>query len=287
MTTQLPWGANWRNPHVLFFSSRRTLERARTAVAQGTAQTQGRSSHCRESCGSGGYRFYPAHRRSLADVAQRIGLWQRRNLLAQTPRLDESWCLAQSAPTFTECAWASRADRSFPRGYRQPICPSSFWGDHTGPNPTDRAKHGCKRHIITDANGLPLVVHTTPANINDGVPALKLLDLIPPIKGKCGRPRLRPEIFQGDAAYGTPTNLTGTKERGITPLMARPGQRIAGQQHGSGLGRFRYVVERTLAWFGYNRRLKICYEKTGAHFQAFHQLAAALICARRLAALRF
>jgi hypothetical protein len=131
------------------------------------------------------------------------------------------------------------------------------------------------------------VVHTTPANINDGVPALELLDLIPPIKGKHGRPRLRPEIFQGDAAYGTPTNLTGTKERGITPLMARPGQRIAGQQHGSGLGRFRYVVERTLAWFGYNRRLKICYEKTGAHFLAFHQMAAALICARRLAALRF
>ena len=138
-----------------------------------------------------------------------------------------------------------------------------------------------------DAEGLPLIVRTTPANVNDAIPALALLDLIPWIKGTRGRPRHRPTIFQGDAAYGTPTNLQGTKARGVTALMARPGQRKAGQQHGSGLGRFRYVIERTLAWFGHNRRLKICYEKTGEHFQAFHDLAAGLICARRLASCRF
>ena len=138
-----------------------------------------------------------------------------------------------------------------------------------------------------DAEGLPLIVRTTPANVNDAIPALALLDLIPWIKGTSGRPRHRPAIFQGDAAYGTPTNLQGTKARGVTALMARPGQRKAGQHHGSGLGRFRYVIERTLAWFGHNRRLKICYEKTGKHFQAFHDLAAGLICARRLASCRF
>jgi transposase len=43
----------------------------------------------------------------------------------------------------------------------------------------------------------------------------------------------------------------------------------------------RHVVERTLAWFGYWRRLKVCYEKTGAHWQAYHELAASLICFRR------
>jgi len=31
-------------------------------------------------------------------------------------------------------------------------------GAPTGPNPTDRAKHGSKRHLICDAQGVPLAV---------------------------------------------------------------------------------------------------------------------------------
>src|SRR5262249_47246537 len=50
------------------------------------------------------------------------------------------------------------------------------------------------------------------------------------------------------------------------------------EPHGSGLGKTRYVVERTLAWFPNYRRLIVCYEKTGAHFQAFHVLAACVMC---------
>jgi hypothetical protein len=30
------------------------------------------------------------------------------------------------------------------------------------------------------------------------------------------------------------------------------------------------------------RRLKLCYERFGEHFQAFHELAACLICANRI-----
>jgi hypothetical protein len=116
---------------------------------------------------------------------------------------------------------------------------------------------------------------------------LDLLDSIPPIQGVAGRPRFRPEIFQGDAAYGVPRNIAGTRERGITPLLALNSQRKAVQKHGSGLGKFRYVVERVMIWLGHNRRLKMCYEKTGSHFQAFHDLAGSLICARRLASRGF
>jgi hypothetical protein len=43
-----------------------------------------------------------------------------------------------------------------------------------------------------------------------------------------------------------------------------------------------YVVERTLSWFGNFRRITLCYEKNGSHFQAFHELAAAILCANRL-----
>lgn len=124
-------------------------------------------------------------------------------------------------------------------------------------------------------------MRTTPANVHDSQPALPLLDAIPPIQGPRGRPRSRPDVFQGDAAYGTPTNVQGTRQRGVVPLLSKPRQ-----PHGSGLGRFRYVVERTHTWFSQNRRLRLCYEKLGAHFQAFHDLAAALCCARRAHALQ-
>lgn len=126
-----------------------------------------------------------------------------------------------------------------------------------------------------------MAVRTGPANVHDSQPALPMLDAIPPIQGPRGRPRFRPGIFQGDAAYGTPANVQGTKERGVVPLLSKPRR-----PHGSGLGRFRYVVERTHTWFGQNRRLRLCYEKWGAHFQAFHELAAALLCARRAHALQ-
>lgn len=131
--------------------------------------------------------------------------------------------------------------------------------------------------MITEAQGLPLVVWTTPANVHDSQPALDMLDAIPPIQGPRGRPRQHPEILQGDAAYGSAANVCGVRARGIQPLLSKP--RL---KHGSGLGQYRYVVERTLAWFGNFRRLKFCYERDVEHFHAFHDLAAALICARRL-----
>jgi hypothetical protein len=44
----------------------------------------------------------------------------------------------------------------------------------------------------------------------------------------------------------------------------------------------RQVVERSLSWLGKFRRLKLCYERFGEHFQAFHELAACLLCANRV-----
>ena len=52
--------------------------------------------------------------------------------------------------------------------------------------------------------------------------------------------------------------------------------------HGSGLGFFRYVVERTLAGFSRFRRIAVCYERKGEHFQGLHELAACCITVSRL-----
>jgi len=121
------------------------------------------------------------------------------------------------------------------------------------------------------------VVKTTPANVHDSQMALALLDALPKIPGLRGRPRGKPDIALGDRAYGTPTNIAGCRERGIVPMLAR-----IGSEHGSKLGKHRWVIERCLAWFSNFRRIKLCYERTPEHFQAFHDLAAILICTNRL-----
>jgi transposase len=53
-------------------------------------------------------------------------------------------------------------------------------------------------------------------------------------------------------------------------------------EHGSGLGRWRWVVERTFAWLNQFRRLRIRYDKRADIHEAFLSLGCALICWQRL-----
>lgn len=151
-------------------------------------------------------------------------------------------------------------------------------GKHTGPNPTDRAKAGCKRHVLTDASGIPLVVQTTAANVNDEKQLPKLLEAMPAVQGPRGRPRRKPASLFGDRAYGTALMILFVVSLGIFSFLTPRNDKT----HGSGLGMFRYVVERTLAWFSQFRRLRMCYERCGEHFQALHELAASCLIANRL-----
>ena len=123
------------------------------------------------------------------------------------------------------------------------------------------------------------MVITTPANTRDDQVALPLVVNMPPIAGRRGRRRTKPQALQGDAGYGSADLVTLVKWLGIKPILAPLGK---AQPHGSGLGKTRFVVERTLSWFGNFRRLKLCYERCGEHFQAFHELAAAIPCVNRV-----
>jgi len=125
-------------------------------------------------------------------------------------------------------------------------------GTHTGPNPTDRAKKGCKRHLITDGQGLPLVAQTGPANRRDEQALPGLLWWLWAVLSYGWR--CRPAVLQGDRGYGFPWSITLVLAWGIRSLLA-----VRGSPHGSGLGRTRYVVERTHSWFNHYRRLVLCY----------------------------
>ncbi len=149
-------------------------------------------------------------------------------------------------------------------------------GGKTGPNPTDRRKPGSKHHLITDAQGIPLAIILTGANRHDVTQLLPLVEAIPPIRGKRGRPRRRPDRVQGDRAYHSEPHRRALRSLRIEPVLA---QRFT--EHGSGLGVHRWVVERTLAWLHQFRRLRIRYERRADIHEAFLSLGCSLICLRR------
>lgn len=132
--------------------------------------------------------------------------------------------------------------------------------------------------MLTDAEGVPLVVQTSPANVNDETQLPALLDAMPAVQGPRGRPRRKPGSIFGDRAYGTVAMIALVISLGIFSFLAPRSD----DTHGSGLGFFRYVVERTLAGFGHFRRIGTCYERKGEHFQAFHDLAACCLVVTRL-----
>jgi len=153
------------------------------------------------------------------------------------------------------------------------LCTSGFWGQQTSPNPTDRAKLGSKRHVICDGRGVPLAVQLTGANRNDSQQALALVDAIPLLQGERGRPRHRPDCVIGDRGYDSQAIRHGLRNRRITPWLAK-----RNTEHGSGLGRRRWVIERTFAWLSQSRRLRVRYEKRADIDEAFLSLGGALIC---------
>jgi len=148
-------------------------------------------------------------------------------------------------------------------------------GMQTGPSPVDRRKLGSKITLVTDAQGVPVVVGVIPANRNDSQETISLIDRVPPIAGQCGRPRRRPERLQGDRGFDAEDDRQALRRRGIIPLL---GKRRT--PHGSGLGRFRWFIERTNSWLKQFRRIRVRYDRIPAIYYAFLKLASALICYR-------
>src|SRR6202048_5416539 len=118
-----------------------------------------------------------------------------------TARLARSGCVGPSASRVTASPTGGGSDR-LEQGLRgQCVHRGEKGGSGTGPNPTDRGKPGTKRHLVTDRRGIPLAFLLTGANVHDSVPFEELLDAIPPVAGKLGRPRRRPEKLHADKAY--------------------------------------------------------------------------------------
>lgn len=154
---------------------------------------------------------------------------------------------------------------------------AAYGGGATGPSPVDRAKPGTKHHVITDACGIPLASSVTPANRNAVTEFAPLFNKIPPVAGKVGHPKRKPDAMQGDLAYDSEPHRQGLREMGVEPILPEKGI-----DDEAGLGEYRWPVERTLAWAHQDRRLRIRYERRPDIHRAFLTLACIKICASAL-----
>ncbi len=117
----------------------------------------------------------------------------------------------------------------------------------------------------------------TGGNRNDVTQLLPLLGQVPPVRGRVGRPHRRPDCLYADRGYAHDKYRRFIRAKGVKHRIGR-----RGVEHGSGLGKHRYVVERTIALLHWCRRLRIRRESRDDIQEAFLSLAAALICWRRL-----
>jgi hypothetical protein len=68
---------------------------------------------------------------------------------------------------------------------------------------------------------VPLAIALTGAHVHDSKVFEDLIDSIPPVKGKSGRPRSRPEKLHADKAYDYPRCRRFLRKRGIQARIAR------------------------------------------------------------------
>jgi transposase len=150
-------------------------------------------------------------------------------------------------------------------------------GSATDASPVDRARNGSKHHLLVDAGGIPLAWTLTGGNRNDVTQLIPLVDRIPPVRGKIGRPRRRPDRIVADRGYDHDKYRRELRRRGVASEIAR-----RQTQHGSGLGRVRWVVERTFAWLHQFKRLLVRYDRRAEIHEAFLAIGCCLVCFRRL-----
>ena len=132
--------------------------------------------------------------------------------------------------------------------------------------------------MIVDGRGTPLAIEHTGANVHDSEMAIPLVEGIPPIKQSRGRPRKWPDNVFADRAYDAEEKIRQPlRQYNVAPQIAK-----RNTEHGSGLGKFRYVVEAAFDWLFNQRRLRVRYEKRDDIHQAFLIIGCLLICWRKI-----
>lgn len=121
--------------------------------------------------------------------------------------------------------------------------------------------NGRKRHFAVDCIGLPLAIHVTAANVQDGQAGLDLLWQMDE-----GSKRL--SLIHADRAYQREFQVAASYYNWQVQITQKPES-----QKGFVPQKGRWQVERSFAWLNFFRRLDKDHEKTTPSAIAFNQLA--------------
>ena len=150
-------------------------------------------------------------------------------------------------------------------------------GEATGPSPVDRGKRGTKHTLMVDRHGVPLKVRTAGANASDHTQIVPLVLDFPRVGGRAGRPKEMPDAAYTDRGFDSDATRWILRWLGIEPRIGK-----RNTPHGSGLGKVRWVVERTISWMKGLRRMRVRYDRLAVIQDAWTTLAASVICFRIL-----
>ena len=166
--------------------------------------------------------------------------------------------------------------------HRCDVCIGKKGGPDIGK--TKRGK-GSKCMVVADGKGVPLGVSITsasPSEVTLAEPTLATIAV--PRRGR-GRPRSRMVRLIADRAYDSDPLRRALHRRGIELISPhRINRRRPKTQDGRKLRRYRrrWIIERTMAWYGSFRRLIVRYERSTRLYLAFFHFASALIALRGL-----
>ena len=151
-------------------------------------------------------------------------------------------------------------------------------GKKTGPNPTDRAKCGVKRSLLTERQGVPVGLVVAGANRPD----MKLVkDTVQRLVVKRPRPtNKKPQGMCLDKGYDYAEVRATLKEFGFTAHIRARGEEAQALKRQAGVKARRWVVERTHSWMTRFRRVLIRWDKKGENYLAFLHFACGLIAFR-------
>lgn len=150
-------------------------------------------------------------------------------------------------------------------------------GEKTGPSPVDRRKKGTKYTLMVDRHGVPLGIRIAGANVSEHRQLLPLVMDFPRVAGKAGRPKEHPENLYADRGFDNDATRGILAWLGIDTHIPR-----RGTPKSNGLGKVRWVVERTISWLKGLRRMRVRYDRLIEIQEAWTTLAASVICYRML-----
>ncbi|MGA5120952.1 IS5 family transposase [Streptomyces pseudogriseolus] len=195
---------------------------------------------------------------------RRLAAWNETGVWDQLHQLLLNKLRSKNQLDWSRAVIDSSHVRAARRGPKADPARSTAHGRQQAPRPHRRAGHPARS--VADRG-----------NRNDVTQLLPLLDKIPAVAGVVGRPRRRPDMLFADRGYDHDKYRRLLRQRGIRPVIAE-----RGQPHGTGLGTFRWVVERTISWLHGFRRLRTRWERRDDIHEAFLGLTVYLITHRHV-----